>query len=125
MTVGNYDGMWPPPALVPEAYTYDSDGQIVGPRHEHPEPEPAGAPVPTVLRRFDAVHIITATRSQVFNIHRLCRAVRLLQDGHPTFYVAEILGQAYPAMTGDEVHDCVMAAEKVNRHNIDLDRLDS
>lgn len=28
--MGNYDGMWPPPALVPEAYTYDNDGQIVG-----------------------------------------------------------------------------------------------
>lgn len=123
--MGNYDGMWPPQALAPEAYTYDSDGQIIGPRHEQSEVEPAGPPAPTVVRRFDAVHVITATRSQVFNIYRLRRAVRLLRDGHPTFYVAEILSQAYPAMTGDEIHHCVMAAEKINAHNIDLDRLDS
>jgi hypothetical protein len=30
VTVANYDGMWPPPALAPEAYVYDSDGSIVG-----------------------------------------------------------------------------------------------
>lgn len=38
--MNTFDGMWPPPALVPEAYVYDSAGQIVGPRHE-PDDEPA------------------------------------------------------------------------------------
>lgn len=31
--MGNYDGIWPPPALVPQAYTYDADGNIAGEAH--------------------------------------------------------------------------------------------
>lgn len=25
-----YDGMWPPPMLVPDAYVYDHEGNVVG-----------------------------------------------------------------------------------------------
>lgn len=80
---------------------------------------------PTVKVVCDAVHITSTSRSGIYNIRRLRRAVELMRSGEVAGSIAQKLRAEFPTMASADAVNHVLAAQQIIGHNIDLDRLDS
>lgn len=94
--MGDYDGMWPPPKLVPEAYSDDTK---------------RGPYAPTFEMVCDAVHLTIDGTVRIFNVHRLRHAIDLL-DGGQVRSAATELRRRYPPLSPSDVTRYLMAAQR-------------